>query len=287
MSRINDYIALTKPSIMLLVLFTGASAMVMEGSLLHRPGLFLLVLLGLYLTGGAANALNMYLERDIDSRMSRTAKRRPLPTGRLRPAQALTFAIAIGVIGVLIFWYFFNLLTAALSLSTILFYGFFYTLYLKPNTPQNIVIGGIAGAMAPVGAWTAATGEMAVAPWILFLIIFFWTPPHFWVLAQQCEDDYRRARLPMMPLVAGKAATNRQILAYTVILFGVSLSLVVFGAGWLYGTTAVGLGGFYLIKTVQLYRSPRYSLLRSLFGFSLLYLFGLFTAVIVDRLMLA
>lgn len=287
MSKIRSYIQLTKPSIMALVLFTGATSLVMEGSMLNEPLRFALVLLGLYLTGGAANAINMFLERDIDSQMLRTAYKRPLPTGKLKPWQALTFAITIGTAGVVLFALEFNLLTAALSLGTILFYGFFYTLLLKPNTPQNIVIGGIAGAMAPVGAWTAATGEMAIAPWILFLIVFLWTPPHFWVLALQCKDDYRKAELPMMPLARGDASTVRQIVAYTFVLFACSLSLFAFSAGWTYLIVAIVLGAIYIKKTLDLQREGGFAKLRSLFGYSLIYLFGVFSAVIIDALIIA
>jgi protoheme IX farnesyltransferase len=168
---------------MLLVIITSASALFIEGSLLNQPLEFFLVLFGLYLTGGSANALNQYFERDIDAEMSRTQKRRPLPQGEIPESRALLFAVIIGVLGISIFISVFNVLTAVLSLATIIFYSFFYALYLKPTTPQNIVIGGIAGAMTPVGAWAAATGEMVVIPWLLFLIVFLGIPPHFWVLA--------------------------------------------------------------------------------------------------------
>jgi protoheme IX farnesyltransferase len=285
-SRVRSYVELTKPSIMLLVLFTGATSLVLEGSLLSQPIRFSLVLLALYLTGGSANALNMYFEREIDARMLRTARRRPLPKGEIEPNQALIFAIAIGVTGVVIFYLFFNLLTAALAIATMLFYGLFYTLWLKPNTPQNIVIGGIAGAMAPVGAWTAATGEMNLTPWILFLIVFLWTPPHFWVLAMQCEDDYRRVGLPMMPLVRGQQETARQVLAYTIALVGVSLSLALIGAGWIYLSGASILGLLFLRKSYMLWRDFRPSRLRPVFRYSLVYLFALFAVAIVDCLVL-
>lgn len=280
---VKNYIALTKPTIMFLVVFTGAASLIWEGSMLSSPGKFLLVLFGLYLTGGCANALNQYFEREIDARMKRTAKRRPLPTGQISPNKALAFSISIGVIGVIIFAVFFNLLTAALSLATILFYSLFYTLWLKPNTDQNIVIGGIAGAMSPVGAWTAATGHMDIVPWILFAIIFFWTPPHFWALAMFCKDDYKEAKLPMMPVARGDNSTLTQIIVYTVVLFVVSISLLAFGGGWFYAATAIGLGLLFFTKAVKAFRDRTERNFKALFGYSILYLFGLFTSVMIDK----
>jgi protoheme IX farnesyltransferase len=213
-ATVRQYLQLTKPTIMLLVLFTGATALVVEGSMLARPGAFILFMVALYLTGGCANSLNQYFERDIDAKMTRTASRRPLPQKRLTPGQALTFSVAIGLTGLAILAFYFNWLTALLSLATILFYGLFYTLYLKPTTSQNIVIGGAAGAMAPVGAWAAATGGTAWAPWLMFAIIFLWTPPHFWSLAVAYKDDYKKVDYPMMPVVKGDRATMHQVVAY-------------------------------------------------------------------------
>lgn len=282
---ISHYLQLTKPSIMFLVVFTGTTALVFEGSLLGEPVKFLLVLLGLFLSGGSANALNQYFERDIDSRMTRTSQRRPLPMGHVTPNRALVFSIGIGVMGVMIFAIFFNLLTAALALGTILFYSLFYTLYLKPTTPQNIVIGGVAGAMAPVGAWTAATGAMAVEPWIMFAIVFFWTPPHFWALALYCRDDYERVDLPMMPVVRGDKRTIDQIFLYTLVVVGVSLTLILFTAGWFYFAVAAGLGGLFIRQAARIRREQTRPQFRALFGFSIVYLFALFTAMMVDELL--
>ncbi len=267
---------------MFLVIFTGATALVLEGSFLTEPGKFLLVLLGLYLSGGSANALNQYFERNIDSLMKRTSSRRPLPQNKLSPTHALIFSTVIGLSGVALFAYFFNVLTAGLALGNILFYAFFYTLYLKPNTPQNIVIGGIAGAMAPVGAWTAVTGEMALTPWILFAIIFFWTPPHFWALALYCKEDYREVRLPMMPLIKGDKSTVKQIFYYSVVVVIVSLALTLTAAGWFYSLIAVVLGGLFISKAYALRASLDEKAFRGLFGYSILYLFGLFTAIMLD-----
>jgi heme o synthase len=280
---IAQYVLLTKPTIMLLVLFTGATALILEGSFLSQPGNFLLVMIGLYLTGGSANALNQYFEREIDARMERTARRRPLPMHHLSSRSALTFAITVGVIGVLLFGFCFNWLTAGLSLGTLLFYSLFYTLWLKPYTWHNIVIGGAAGAMAPVGAWTAATGTLGLQPILLFLIIFLWTPPHFWALALYCKDDYIKARLPMLPVVKGDAATVRQILIYSVILVLVSLLVNLTGAQWFYGVAAVLLGVWLVKKGIDASRLRTEQSFRGLFGYSIIYLFGLFTAMIVDR----
>ncbi len=267
---------------MLLVLFTGATALFMEGSMVHEPGKFLLMMIGLYLTGGCANALNQYFERHIDAQMDRTKKRRPLPMGEIGATHALIFSISIGAIGVLMFALVFNFLTAILSLATILFYSLFYTLYLKPNTPQNIVIGGAAGAMAPVGAWAAATGQMAVAPWIMFAIVFLWTPPHFWSLALFCKDDYVKAKLPMMPVIKGDDATLKQMFYYTLALVVMSLALIWFHSGLVYAVVAVVLGFFFIKKAYRVMQDKSEKLIRGLFGYSIVYLFVLFFAMIVD-----
>ncbi len=280
----SDYLQLTKPTIMLLVLFTGATALVVEGSFLSQPGKFALVMLALYLTGGCANALNQYFEREIDAKMTRTASRRPLPMNRITPRNALVFAIVIGIVGAAIFAYWFNWLSAAMSVGTILFYSLFYTLWLKPNTVQNIVIGGVAGAMAPVGAWAAATGGTAILPWLLFLIVFLWTPPHFWALALFCKDDYVRAQLPMMPVVKGDDSTLRQIVVYSFIVVAASLSLRLFGSGWVYFVIAVVLGGLFIKKSLDAQREKTERTARGLFGYSIIYLFAIFTAIMFDHL---
>lgn len=285
--RFKSYLQLTKPTIMLLVLFTGATALVMEGGLRGHPLKFGLVLLGLYLTGGSANALNQYFERDIDARMSRTARRRPLPMHQLSSVEAFWFAVTIGAAGVTLFAVAFNWLTALLSLATLLFYALFYTLWLKPHTWQNIVIGGAAGAMAPVGAWTAATGSMAVAPWLMFTLVFLWTPPHFWALAMICKDDYVKAGLPMLPVVKGEKETIRQILWYSGALIAASLMLFLVGAHWLYFVAAIGLGVWLMKKALVAREARTLTAYRALFGYSIVYLFALFAALIVDNLLLA
>jgi protoheme IX farnesyltransferase len=270
---------------MLLVLITGATALIIEGSLLTDPFRFLLVLFALYLTGGCANALNQYFELEIDTKMERTKQRRPLPQRKITKKSALIFSIAIGITGVLIFGLFFNWLTAGLSLSTILFYSLVYTLLLKPNTSQNIVIGGIAGAMAPVGAWAAASGRMDIIPWILFLIVFFWTPPHFWALALFYKDDYNRADLPMLPVVKGDDYTLKHIIFYIFVVFITSLILVFFQASILYFIIALGLGFIFVKKSFLAHKYRTEKQFKGLFGYSILYLFGLFVTLIVDTVL--
>jgi protoheme IX farnesyltransferase len=283
-NRLVSYLQLTKPTIMLLMLVTGGTALVLEGSFIARPDRFLLFLIGLYLTGGAANALNHYFERDIDGRMQRTRNRRPIPTGKLSPGQALGFAIISGVSGVILLGVVFNLLTAALSFITILFYGLIYTLWLKPNTAQNIIIGGIAGAMAPIGAWTAATGTIGAVPVIMSAIVFFWTPPHFWALAIRFRDDYQRVELPMMPVVRGIDYTLRRIFYYCLILTAVSFSYVLYNGGLIYLVSAAIFGYVMIRKAWVASKRKDDNSVWGVFTFSIIYLFGLFMAMVVDKI---
>jgi protoheme IX farnesyltransferase len=268
---------------MLLVLITGATALILEGSFLAEPVKFVLFLAGLYLTGGSANAFNQYFERDLDARMSRTMRRRPLPTGRISAPGALFFAAGIGIAGVALLAGVFNLLTASLSLVTLLFYSLFYTLWLKPHTPLNIVIGGAAGAMAPVGAWAAATGSTTFTPWILFLVVFLWTPPHFWSLALHFQDDYRQSGYPMLPIVKGEKAAIRQIELYSYALTVASLAYLLTGGGWIYGIGAIGLGAGFVVKVAALKRGTDRRSPWALFSYSIVYLFGLFAVMIIDK----
>ena len=283
--RMKSYLQLTKPSIMLLVLVTGATALVIEGSLLRKPIDAFLVLLGLFFSGGAANALNQYFERDIDAKMERTRHRRPLPLQTLTPKSALYFAIVIACGGVVLFATLFNALSAILALMTILFYGFFYTLYLKPNTPQNIVIGGAAGAMAPVIAWAAAAGSVSWTACLLFLIIFLWTPPHFWALALYLKDDYQKVALPMLPVIKGERVTSKAIFLYTILLVSTTVAMYwVCDVRALYLFVAIALGAYFLKQTWTLYSSEDYILFsRKIFRFSIVYLFGLFFAMVIDQ----
>jgi protoheme IX farnesyltransferase len=281
--KLREYLQLTKPTILLLVLLTGATALVLEGSLTHAPLRFLEVMIGLALTGGCANALNQYFERDIDAQMGRTRARRPLPRHSLEPQAALIFAIVIGVLSLALFAIRFNLLAAACALGTILFYSFFYTLWLKPKTHLNIVIGGAAGAMAPIIAWAAATGSLAVTPWILFLIIFLWTPPHFWALALCVKRDYQSVAIPMLPVIKGDAETRRQILIYTFWMVAISLALLLVKVGLLYLLIALCLGGLFVWKAFKVWRQNENTQAWGLFKYSIIYLFGLFIAMMADK----
>ncbi len=281
---VGSYLLLTKPTIMLLVVLSGAVALFIEGSLLYSPIKSCAILLAVYLTGGCANALNQFFEREIDAKMARTQKRRPLPQGKIQPTQALIFTITIGVIGVLIFGLMFNWISAMIALGTILFYGFFYTLWLKPNTPQNIVIGGAAGAMAPIGVWAGITGEIALEPILVFLIVFLWTPPHFWALALYCKDDYIKAELPMMPVVKGERETLKQMFAYTILTVLTSLWLAIIHKGWIYDITSVILGAMFIKRNWETLQNYSEQSAKKLFFFSITYLFGLFAALILDRI---
>jgi protoheme IX farnesyltransferase len=267
---------------MLLVILTGATALVMEGSLLDEPLLFLAVIKGLAFTGACANALNQYFERDIDAQMSRTRRKRPLPMQRVTPREALIFAVLHGIAAILLFGFMFNWLSAALALGTILFYSFFYTLWLKPRTYLNIVIGGAAGAMAPVIAWAAATGSLAWTPWILFLIIFLWTPPHFWALALCVKKDYEAVAIPMMPVIKGDSETRRQILIYTFWMVMISLALLLVKAGLIYLLFAVGLGSIFVWKAFKVWRQNENTQAWGLFKYSIVYLMTLFVAIMAD-----
>ena len=285
--QISNYLTLMKPSIMLLVLITGAGALVWQGLLLQNITVlnlikFAVILLALMLTGGSANAFNMYLEREIDAQMIRTKNRRPLPMGLIKPANALLFAIGIGVAGVLIFAIFFNLLSAMLSLATILFYSFFYTLFLKPRTPYNIVIGGAAGSMAPIIAWAAVANSMAIEPIILFAIIFLWTPPHFWALALYLRKDYETVNYPMMPVVRGDLATKKQIFFYVISLVIASVACVWYGAGLLYLLIAIITGALFIRKSYRMFKGAN-ERARGLFGYSIIYLFAIFAALMLDK----
>jgi len=281
--RLNAYWVLTKPTIMLLVAITGAAGLVLEGSLLDDPVKFTFALLLVSLAGGSANAFNQAFERERDSQMERTRRKRPLPSGLISASEAFIVATTAGVVAVVSFWIWFNPLAALLSAGTIAFYAFFYTLYLKPRTPQNIVIGGAAGAMAPVIGWAAGSGTLGIEPVLLFLIIFFWTPPHFWALALCLRDDYRKVNLPMMPLIVGETATWRMIVVYAVLTIAVSGAMLFFGTGILYAIAAVGLGAMFMRKIFKAQNEQTLKSAWGVFGYSIVYLLVLFVALIVDK----
>lgn len=276
------YLELMKPRILILLLITGFCAMVVAAGGMPEPWLALRTMIGLALVCGGANAVNMWYDRDMDQIMRRTQKR-PLPSGRLQPWQALVFGIACGVAGTLLLGLTVNWLAAAMGLSGYLFYVFIYTMWLKRSTPQNIVIGGAAGSFPPLVGWAAVTGSLGWAPWLMFLIVFLWTPPHFWALALFKDDDYRAAGVPMMPVVAGERSTKWQSLIYAILLVPVSLALFFTGAvGWLYVVPAVLLSlGFVWYSIILLReRFPETRLAKRTFGYSNMYLALIFLAMV-------
>jgi protoheme IX farnesyltransferase len=282
--RVSAYFSLMKPTIVLLFLVTGFAAIVVEGSLLHDPLKLLFVMIAMGLTAGSANALNMYFDRDIDSQMDRTKRRRPIPLAHIKPEHAAIFGIVTGGIAIGYYALATNWVAAFWSFFTIAFYVGIYTLWLKRRTPYNIVIGGAAGSTAPLIGWAAATqGEVSWLAWVLFLVVFLWTPPHFWALAIAIQDDYKAAKVPMLPVTHGDRRTRIEIYAYTAILVPVTLLPYFLGTnGHFYLGAAIALGAFYLWKTVQLLRTHERSDSKKLFWISIAYLFLLFVALFVD-----
>ncbi|MGH2760178.1 MAG: heme o synthase, partial [Actinomycetota bacterium] len=282
--RVLAFVALTKPRIVVLLLVTTIPAMVLAAQ--GMPSLWLMVatLLGGMLTSGSANALNQYLERDIDEKMQRT-RSRPLPSHAVGTRAALVFAILLGVLGFAWLAVLVNLLSGLLAVAAILFYVGVYTLLLKRSTPQNIVIGGAAGAVPVLVGWAAVTGTVGAPAWVMFLIIFLWTPPHFWALAMRYRDDYAAAGVPMLPVVRGDRSTTAQILAYALVLVAATLFLSpVGGLGALYALSAALLGGGFIYRAVQLRWEPSGETALKLFRYSVSYLGLLFVAIAVDRL---
>jgi protoheme IX farnesyltransferase len=281
-SLVRDLIALTKPRIISLLLVTTIAPMFVAG----RPSwqLVLAVFVGGYLMAGGANAVNMYIDRDIDDRMART-RLRPIPSGRMQPREVLAFGILLSTSATWLLAQTANVLTAALALAGFYFYVFIYTRWLKRTSPQNIVIGGAAGAFPPLVGWAAVTNRVDLLAVYLFLIIFYWTPPHFWALALLKQKDYGRAGVPMAPLVWGETETKRQMLWYTLILIPLTLLPYSFGVlGGIYLASAAALGALFLIEVVQVMRTTTFNKPAwRLYKFSLLYLALLFAAMVVDR----
>ena len=282
---VGDYIALLKPRVMSLVIFTALVGLMIAPGHVH-PVLAFTSLLCIAVGAGASGALNMALEGDIDALMTRTANR-PIPRGRVTRPEALAFGMTLAFFSVMTLGILVNWIAGGLLAFTIFFYVVIYTMMLKRWTAQNIVIGGAAGALPPVVAWAAATGSLSVEPWLLFLIIFFWTPPHFWALALFRSDDYARAGVPMLPVVAGPDATRLQILLYTIVLVAVAAApwpLGYFDA--VYGVTSLVLGAVMLALAVNVYRRREGTLAlratRKLFAFSILYLFALFATLLLE-----
>lgn len=278
------YIRLTKPRIVGLLVVTTIPAMMLADKGMPSLWLILATVLGGSIVAGGANAMNMYFDRDIDELMLRT-RDRPVPSGQVEPDKAALFGLALAAFGFLFLEWSVNLLAASLTLSAFLFYVLIYTLLLKRTTSLNIVIGGAAGAMPPVVGWAAVTGEIAVPALILFAIVTVWTPPHFWALSLNYSSDYRRAGVPMLPVVAGPDETKRQILLYSVGLVAVSLLLAVWGdAGLVYLAAAVPLGLGFLYFAFRLFRSASGRASADLFRYSIAYLGLLFGAIALDAL---
>ena len=291
-AELSDWIALLKPRVMTLVVFTGLIGLLIAPGHLH-PVLGFTAVLCIAVAAGACGAINMWYDRDIDAVMRRT-RNRPIPAGRIEPGAALGYGVTLAVGSVIVMGLAVNLITASVLALSIAFYVFVYTMWLKRRTPQNIVIGGAAGAFPPVIGWAAVTGSVDLVPLILFAIVFVWTPPHFWSLALFANADYRRAGVPMLPVVAGARETRRQIVLYTLLLVPLSLAPWLIGfSGLVYGLAAIVLGigfivGVWRVATdrqdasgvSQTNDAPA----RAAFKYSILYLFALFAALAVDRL---
>ncbi|HEU4457049.1 MAG TPA: heme o synthase, partial [Longimicrobium sp.] len=281
--RLRDYVTLTKPRIISLLLVTTWAPMVIALRAWPDGWTLLWTMLGGYLMAGGANAINMYIDRDIDARMPRTALR-PIPSGRMSANHVLGFGVTLGAAAFALFWTLVNPLSAVLALAGLLYYVFVYTRWLKRTSPQNIVIGGAAGAFPPLVGWAAATGEVSLTAVYLFLIVFFWTPPHFWALALVKQKDYGRVGVPMAPNVWGERETMRQMLFYTALLIPITLAPVAYGGlGFLYAAAAVLLGGWFLYGVLRVMRAPNFTQPAwALYKSSLLYLALLFGAMVVD-----
>ncbi len=283
--RFRQFYELTKPRVVSLIVFCAVIGMLLATPAGTLPSAIVLLAatIGIALVAGAAAVVNCLVEQQIDAVMART-RGRPLPRGTVSPPQALVFAGVVGGIGMWLLYVHVNALTMWLTLATFVGYAIVYTVILKPATPQNIVIGGASGAMPPVLGWAAVTGEVAPEALLLFLIIFAWTPPHFWALALYRTEEYARAGLPMLPVTHGKRYTQLHILLYTLILFACSLMPFVYGMSrWIYLLSAVALGGWFIHYAISLYRRYSDDLARRTFRYSILYLSLLFAALLVDH----
>ncbi len=291
----RDYLELMKPRIIMLVVFTFIAGLVAAQSMsgfVMNPVLAVISIIAVGLGSGAAGAINMWFDADIDARMARTATR-PIPSGAVPREEALSLGIIISAMSVLLMWMAANVLAAALLFVSIIYYGVFYTMLLKRRTPQNIVIGGGAGAFPPLIGWAAVTGSVAVDAWILFAIIFFWTPPHFWALSLVAHKEYERVGVPMLPVTHGAQATRRQMLAYTLLLTPIALAPLFTGLGGLiYAMVSIPANLGFIYFAVRISRSragdqdagePERKLAMSMFAFSILYLFLLFAAVLAEH----
>ncbi|HEU4798365.1 MAG TPA: heme o synthase, partial [bacterium] len=283
--RVLNYVALTKPRIIILLLVTAFASMLIAAPGTVSPWVIVFTLAGGAASAGAANAINQVLERDLDAVMSRT-RRRPIPSGRVEAPFAFAFAVLLGAVAFVEMTVLVNVQSALLALAALCFYVFIYTVWLKRSTPQNIVIGGAAGAMPPLVGWAAATGRVELPALILFLIVFLWTPPHFWALALYRREEYAKAGVPMLPVVAGEEKTRQQIVIYAVLLVASTLLLFPLGGmGWVYSGSALALGGLFIFLALRVRRERSAKAAMRLFAYSSLYLALLFAAMVADRLM--
>lgn len=282
-SRVRDFWALLKPRVMSLVVFSGFAGMwVAPGFSDMHPFMIAVAVACLAIGAGAAGAVNMWYERDIDTVMKRTAGR-PLPRGRMNPDEAVSFALVLSALSVMTMGVAVNWTAAGLLAFANLFYSIIYTMWLKRRTPQNIVIGGAAGAFPPMIGWAAVTGTVTIESIVLFALIFFWTPPHFWALSLFANEDYKRANIPMMTVVAGERKTKIQMLVYTLILLPLSLLPTLMGfAGYGYGIAALILSGFFVFTAIRVLMDDSLKSARLMFGYSVFYLFALFLALMID-----
>ena len=281
--RLRQFLGLTKPRVVSLIVFCAAIGMFLATPGMVPPGLLLSAILGIWLVAGSAAAVNCLVEQKIDAVMSRT-RGRPLPRGELTSRQTLAFAAAIGGAGLWVLYALVNPLTMWLTFATFIGYAVIYTVLLKPATPQNIVIGGASGAMPPVLGWAAVTGNVAPEALLLFLIIFAWTPPHFWALALYRTEDFARAGLPMLPVTHGQRFTRLYVLLYTLVLFASALLPFAYGmSGWIYLAAALTLSGVFVAYAVRLYVDYSDALARRTFRYSISYLALLFAALLVDH----
>jgi len=280
--RAADYIALLKPRVMSLVVFTGLTGLILAPGHLH-PTLAFTALLCIAIGAGASGAINMWFDADIDAVMART-RGRPIPQGRIGAQEALGFGSVLAVASVAVMGLAVNWVAASLLALTIGFYVFIYTMWLKRRTPQNIVIGGAAGAFPPMIGWAAVTGDIGLLPVLLFAIIFMWTPPHFWALALYRSDDYARAGVPMLPVVSGQRETRRQILIYSLVLVPLTLSPWLLGmAGALYAASVGLMGVVFLGLAVAILRASDFRAAKQLFGYSIFYLFMIFALLLLEH----
>jgi protoheme IX farnesyltransferase len=283
----RDFFALTKPRVMTLVIFTAICGVLAAPGTIH-PVIGFTAILAIAMGAGGSAVLNMWWEADLDAGMKRTMNR-PLPGGRMRAEDARDFGIFLSGVSIVLMGLAVGWLAAVLLLGAIIYYAVIYTMWLKPRTPQNIVIGGGAGAFPPLIGWVAVTGEITAMPILLFAIIFFWTPPHFWALALFVQSDYAKVGIPMLPVVAGEKATRQQIMIYTLLLAPITVApWYIGGTGWIYGSVAVVLSGLFVVLALPVFtrmRAEADAMLpeKKLFKFSIAYLFVLFAALVLDR----